>query len=47
MLKEHPTHYVKVIGFDKELATKSNLPIATAMSVFEGPKNERIFATGK
>ena len=33
---------VKVVGFDKELATKSNLPIVTAMSVFEGPKNQRI-----
>ena len=54
VLEEHPMRCVKVVGFDKELETKSNLPFVTAMSVFEGPKmsafcyrSMRLFSTSQ
>ena len=40
VVEEHPTRRVRVVGFDKELATKNNLPIVTAMSIFEAPNQE-------
>ena len=42
VVEQHPTRRVKVVGFDKELATKNNLPIVTAMTVYELPDGDRI-----
>ena len=42
VVNEHPTRRVKVVGFDKEYATKSNLPIVSAMTVFEPPSGDPI-----
>ena len=35
----HPTRRVRVVGFDKEIATKNNLPIVTAVTIVDVPKH--------
>ena len=42
VVDEHPTRRVKVVGFDKELTSKNNLPIVTAMTIVEVPDQDPI-----
>ena len=42
VVEENPTRRVRVIGFDKERATKNNLSIVTTIYVFESPTGECI-----
>ena len=39
VVEMHPTRRVRVVGFDKEITTKNNLPIVTAMTIVDVPKH--------